>query len=504
MPFASLSKLSFFNFSTASSDYSPSTTTSTQASCFMSSCSFSSVCNAYDGGIVPSLNNPFASLTASNTSFVGCCRTRNIECIGEKNDKLTPGRQNATDNGVNSFIWCEWSGSKATEKSEDYSNQASNGGAIFMHTLTSGTLSISHCAFNECSSYWCGGGIMCNTIRAVTIESSTLNCCVSTNRYGGGVYILSASFCARVSGCEFKNCQAIGYGGGLKLENFQVSETGCIGTENGEGESACVFDCSFTSCSVTNIYGGGMCCATVPATQFKMRSIQFISCSARQEGGGLFLQPNRATAPDNKLYCFFLFFHECSCRDANNPRGHDAEFADTYNLYLESGNPFYECYTTNTDDKRVCLAYYPSGTWTYDQTSKKDWLKDKTIYVSVNGNDNFELCGANETFPCLTVKKAFEMSEVQINLAITLLDGNHQSEATTIEIGSKKISVIGKGREAGSIETGALSSTGALFNVSTGHLGMRKLKIDCNSNANPSSPSVVVVSYRSGIFSLEF
>eukprot|EP00770_Monocercomonoides_exilis_P014264 MONOS_14210.1-p1 / transcript=MONOS_14210.1 / gene=MONOS_14210 / organism=Monocercomonoides_exilis_PA203 / gene_product=unspecified product / transcript_product=unspecified product / location=Mono_scaffold00956:15336-16958(-) / protein_length=541 / sequence_SO=supercontig / SO=protein_coding / is_pseudo=false len=491
IPLISLFHLTFFNISTANDACSFTTTTSPQTSCLMSSCSFSSVCDAYYGGIVHSLNNPYASLTASNTSFIGCCRTRNVVCEGTAEAPLKPDRQSITENIANTFTWCEWSGSKASETSEDYSNQASNGGAIFMHTLTSGTLSISHCAFNECSSYCCGGGIMCHTIKAVTIESSTFNFCISSNRYGGGVYLYGISTCARVSGCEFKNCQAIGLGGGLKLENFNVSE-GCIGEEKGEGESACVFDCSFTSCSVTNTLGGGMYCVTVPATQFKMRSIQFISCSARQEGGGLCLHPNRATAPDNKLYCFFLFFHECSCRDAANPRGHDVEYVDTYNLYLDSGNPFHECYTTNTNDKRICFAYnYANASaWTYDQTSKKNWLKDKTIYVSVGGNDNFELCGANETFPCLTVKKAFEMCEVQISLAITLMEGNHQSEARTVEIGEKKISVIGKGRTESSIEMKSLSSSaaaGALFGVTTGYLGMSHLKIDCNSSVSPHS-----------------
>ncbi|KAH7816347.1 uncharacterized protein MONOS_11950 [Monocercomonoides exilis] len=213
-----------------------------------------------------------------------------------------------------------------------------------------------------------------------------------------------------------------------------------------------------------------------------MRSIQFISCSARQEGGGLCLYPNRATSPDNKLYCFFLFFHECSCRDATYPRGHDAEFADTYNLYLESGNPFHECYTTNADEKRMCYAYNYSNAnaWTFQHTEKWYWLKDKTIYVSVNGNDTSPLCGVNETNPCLTVKKAFEMCEVQISLSVTLMDGNHTSEATTVEIGEKKISVIGKGKDKSSIETRALSSTRELFNVTTGHLEMIHLKVDCS------------------------
>ncbi|KAH7829299.1 uncharacterized protein MONOS_12093 [Monocercomonoides exilis] len=323
-----------------------------------------------------------------------------------------------------------------------------------MYNLNSGELSVSHCLFNNCFAYSRGGGIICHTIKSVYIENNVFNACTAQNHYGGGMYAYSILECVRIGGCEFKNCKANSEGGGLRLYSFSVSGSGCIPTENGEGESACVFDCSFTSCSVTNTIGGGMYCVTVPATQFKMSTIQFISCFALSNGGGLCLHPNRETAPDNKLYCFFLFFHDCKCRSASTPYGHDAIYYDNNNLYLDSGNPFYECYTTNTDDKRMCYAhnYANAGAWTFDQTSKKDWLKDKTLYVSVNGNDSFELCGANETYPCLTVKKAFEMCEVQISLAITLMEGKHQSEATTIEIGSKKISVIGTGENSSSLE----------------------------------------------------
>eukprot|EP00770_Monocercomonoides_exilis_P014649 MONOS_14595.1-p1 / transcript=MONOS_14595.1 / gene=MONOS_14595 / organism=Monocercomonoides_exilis_PA203 / gene_product=unspecified product / transcript_product=unspecified product / location=Mono_scaffold01031:5732-14599(-) / protein_length=2873 / sequence_SO=supercontig / SO=protein_coding / is_pseudo=false len=465
-------------------------------------CSFSSVCDAYDGGIVPSLNNPLASLIASNTSFVGCCRTRNVVCEGTADGKLTPGRQNTTDNGAYSFIWCEWNGSKATEMSEDYSNQASNGGAIFMHTLTSGSLSVSHCAFNDCSSYWCGGGIMSSLIKTTIIESSTFNCCVSTKRYGGGVYLYGISLCTRVSGCQFDNCKAIGYGGGLKLESFNVSGSGCIGIENEGGESACVFDCCFTSCLLSSTGGGGIFCQYVPDA-FKMKNIKFIACAASAHGGGLELYPYRQASQNKTVYCYFLFFHKCQC-SAIPPYGHDMAYLDYFNEILNSDNPFYESYTTNTDEKRVCYAFNlaDAGVWSYQHVEKKDWLKDKTIYVSVNGNDASPLCGANTTYPCLTVKKGFEMCEVQISLTITLLEGDHTSETVTIDIGIKKISFIGRGKEKSSIEMKSLSSTGSLFSVSTGHLGLLHMKVDCNSNTNPS-PNVVVVYDRSGSLSLE-
>ncbi|KAH7829223.1 uncharacterized protein MONOS_15616 [Monocercomonoides exilis] len=403
----------------------------------MNGCSFSSVSDAYDGGIVHSLNNPLASLSVSNTSFIGCCRTRNVECIGTETNRLAPGRQNITENGPNTFIWCEWDGSKATGKGETYSDGTSNGGAIFI-------------------------------------------------------------------GCEFQNCKANNEGGGLYLNNFQVSGIGCVGNESGEGESACVFDCCFTSCSVTSTLGGGLRCYNIPV-QVKIRSIQFISCNASAYGGGLSVDPRMTTAPKDGHYFYFLFFHECKCRTTSNPYGHDVMYYDYYNAISTSDNPFYECYTTNTDDQRVCYGYdySSSGSWKFLHTEKKDWLKDKTLYVSMNGSDGYELCGSNESNPCLTVKKAFEMCEVQISLTITLMEGNHVSEATTIDIWTKKISVIGKGKETCSIGTGALSSAGALFSVTTGQLGLLHMKVDCNSNANPSSPSVVVVSDGGGSLSLE-
>ncbi|KAH7814966.1 uncharacterized protein MONOS_16254 [Monocercomonoides exilis] len=479
---------------------SPSTTASAQTSCFLNSCSFSSVCDTYDGGIVPSLNNPLASLTASNTSFIGCCRTRNVVCEGTAEVPLKPDRQNETFNGANTFVWCEWSRSRTTGTSDSVSDGISSGGAICMYSQTSASVSVSHCTFNNCYAYYDGGAIMCYNIKSVGVVNNTFNSCSTQAWAGGGMYAYVISSCICIGECDFQNCRANYYGGGLCLDNFQVTETGCIPTENGGGESACVFDCSFTSCSLTNNGGGGMYCVNIPSTQFKMRSIQFISCSAMGYGGGLELYPNRAAAPNDKNYCYFLFFHECKCRTTSTPYGHDVEYVDTYNVYLNSGNPFFECYTTNADEKRMCYAYNYSnaGAWTFDQTSKKDWLKDKTIYVSVSGNDTSPFCGANGSNPCLTVKKAFEMCEIQISLSVTLMEGDHTSEATTIDIGAKKISVIGKGREASSIGTGTLSAAEALFSMTSGHLGMSHLKVDCNSTADFSSPSVVVASDGAG------
>ncbi|KAH7826727.1 uncharacterized protein MONOS_12334 [Monocercomonoides exilis] len=469
IPLISLSKLTFFNISTANDVCSPSTTTSSQTSCLMSSCSFSSVCNAYDGGIVPSLNNPLASLTVSNSSFVRCYRTRNVEFIGTEMKKKQPGRQNSTENGQNTFIWCEWNGSKTSGIVQDGSDSASNGGAIYMFNLQSGEMSISHCTFNDCYAYYCGGGIMCLAIKSIHIENNVFNACTAQNEYGGGICVYGVSTCVKISECKFRNCEAYNEGGG----------SSCVGEEKGGGESACVFDCSFVFCSVANNGGGGMLCYNIHSIQFKMRSAQFISCSALSEGGGF-------------------------CRSEATPYGHDMMYGDDFNLFLSSGNPFFECYTLNTDDQRVCYANNPSGSWIFDQTSKKDWLKRGILnrFVAVSGGGEDDLCGLDESTACRTIGVAVIRSVIQVSLSVMLLEGSHISETTTIEIGTKKISVIGKGKDKSLIEMKSLSSTGPLFSVSTGHLGMSHLKVDCNTEAE-TSPSVVVVSDRSGSLSLE-
>ncbi|KAH7829278.1 uncharacterized protein MONOS_15797c2 [Monocercomonoides exilis] len=455
MLLVSFSQLTFFNISTANDACSPSTTTSIQTSCFINSCSFSSVCDIYDGGIVPSLNNPLVFLTASNTSFVGCCRTRNVKCEGTAEVLLKPDRQNETFNGANSFTWCEWSESKATGNGNTYADGTSNGGAIFMFGQSSATVSVSHCAFNECVAYYAGGGISCYSIKSVEIVNNTFNACASETWIGGGVFVFTISTCVRISGCEFQNCKAYSHGGGLFLENFNVSGQECIGTESGEGESACVFECCFTSCSITGTWGGGMYCRNVP-NQFKIRSVRFISCNASTRGGGFHLEPIKQTVPADGLYCYFLFFHECKCL-GDPPHGHDMIYLDYYNLYLDSGNPFHECYTTNTDDQRVCYGYIASSStsWTFQHTEKWDWLKDwtKVLYVGANGSDSSGLCGMGEPAPCKTVGHAVETGLEELSSSVTLLEGNHQSEATTINIGSKKISVIGTGKNKNSIGT---------------------------------------------------
>ncbi|KAH7819445.1 uncharacterized protein MONOS_7141 [Monocercomonoides exilis] len=170
-------------------------------------------------------------------------------------------------------------------------------------------------------------------------------------------------------------------------------------------------------------------------------------------------------------------------------------------------NPFFKCCTTNLNEQRVCYGYnYTDNNWSYKHTEKKDWVIEKTIYVSVNGHDNFEFCELGESTACRTIGIAVEKGTIQVSQSVTLIEGNHTSETATIEIGTKKISVIGTGKDKSSIGTGALSSSaaaGTLFSASTGHLCLLRMKVYCNSNANPSTPSVAVVSDGSGSFSLE-
>ncbi|KAH7824482.1 uncharacterized protein MONOS_3976 [Monocercomonoides exilis] len=502
IPLISLSHLTFFNISTANEACSSATTTSAQTTCFMSSCSFSSICDVYDGGIVPSLNNPYASLIASNTSFIGCCRTKNVDFTGNAEVPLKLGRYSATENGTNSFIWCEWNGSKTTGTNYDHSDGISSGGAICMSNLFSGKLSVTHCSFNNCYAHYCGGGILCISINSIRIENNSFNASSSQNFAGGGMLAESISSCVRIGGCEFWKCRAFSSGGGLYLNNFQVSESGCIETESGNGESACIFECSFTSCTLSSTGGGGMNCVNVPAA-FKMRSLQFISCNATSTGGGLYFYPSQSTAPRNNIYFYFFFFHDCICTNSI-PYGHDVLFIDNNNL-ISSNNPFYESYTTNSDERRIHFQFLNGSNWVYQHTEKKEWLKEvmKDRYVGVSGSDSSSLCGKTESTPCKTAGHAVVSSMSQLSSTITVLGGKHASEGATINVGEKRIIITGRGKETSVIGTRELSSSSTtLFSLTSGKLEVKHLGIDHNSEKD-FSPNVFMVSVGSGTLSLD-
>ncbi|KAH7830847.1 uncharacterized protein MONOS_9689 [Monocercomonoides exilis] len=348
---------------------------------------------------------------------------------------LKPDRQNETFNGANSFTWCEWSGSRTTGESDSCAEerQAEGPFACTVNRRPLFKFRIVH-SMNV---------LRIGAVESVEIVNNTFDSCTAQNYLGGGAFVYTISTCVRISGCEFQKCKAVYDGGGLFLENFQVSGTDCIPTENEEGGSASVFDCDFTSCSLTSTGGGGMYCRTVPVT-FKMRSIQFISCSASALGGGLFFSSWKEVLPFDKL---------CSSEPSY---GDDIHFKNRHNLCLSSYCPFKECFTTNEKDKR-------------------GWLKKGVLnrFVAVSGGNTEELCGLDESSACRTICVAVEKSKIQVSPSVTLMNANHTSEATTSEIGSKKISVVGTRKDKSSIGTGVLSfpsSTGQLFSVTRGQL----------------------------------
>ncbi|KAH7824133.1 uncharacterized protein MONOS_12044 [Monocercomonoides exilis] len=494
--FVCLSQLEFFNISTNPQKTRQLGEGLSQRVFLMSGCEFSSVWDVYDGGIVPSLNSPSSSLSASNTSFVRCYRSQNVAISGSEGNPSKPGRKQIADDGANSFTWCAWNGSKTTGEKFCYSDGISSGGAIYMYNLASGTLSVKFCSFNNCTAYWDGGGILCVSINSIKIENNSFNACTSEYDYGGGMYARSISSCVMISGCEFQKCKANSLGGGLYLHDFNASGSNCIGAENDIEESSCVFECLFTSCSITGTNGGGMSCSYVPVV-FKMRSIQFISCSAMSFGGGMKFDPSQNTAPSNNIYCYFFFFNDCKCTDSDQ-FGHDVCFRDYYNLF-SLNNPFYESYTTNTNERRMC--YWANS---LQVTEKKWWLKDgKLLFVGENGNDSHELCGMNEASPCQTVYHCVNKCYNLGSFGISVLNGRHESEASTISVGEKKISVVGRGKEVSVIGTNSLSSSSTtLFSISSGQLEVGHAGIDHNATRSPS-PSVFVVSVGSGTLSLE-
>ncbi|KAH7819439.1 uncharacterized protein MONOS_15349 [Monocercomonoides exilis] len=111
------------------------------------------------------------------------------------------------------------------------------------------------------------------------------------------------------------------------------------------------------------------------------------------------------------------------------------------------------------------------GNGAYQHTEKKEWLsvgmKDRCD--GVDGSDASNLCGMNETAQCNSVGHAVGSSKAQLNSTITVLCGRHVSEGTTISVGEKKISVLGRGKTVNVIRMSALYSI-TLFSVMMGQL----------------------------------
>ncbi|KAH7818165.1 uncharacterized protein MONOS_10013 [Monocercomonoides exilis] len=234
-----------------------------------------------------------------------------------------------------------------------------------------------------------------------------------------------------------------------------------------------------------------------------MRRIQYIFCTANSYGGGLDFYPKQQTLPSNNHFCYFIFFLDCRCTNTT-PYGHDVYFEDYYKV-SNSSNPFYESYTTNTNDKRICYVYLFEDTWIYQQTQKKWWLNEglKDRIVGTNGSDSNLYCGISESAPCKTVGHAVGSSIAQLSSTITVLGGKHVSEGSTISVGEKKIIITGKGNTVSVVGTSSLSSSSTtLFSISTGQLEVGHMGIDHNSTRS-SSPSVFMVSLGSGTLSLE-
>ncbi|KAH7828335.1 uncharacterized protein MONOS_3415 [Monocercomonoides exilis] len=184
------------------------------------------------------------------------------------------------------------------------------------------------------------------------------------------------------------------------------------------------------------------------------------------------------------------------------PYGHDVFFSDEKNESL-SCCPFFESYTTNTNDNRICYTYNFSN-WVLQPTEKKEWLKEgmKDRFVDVNGDDSNEWCITNESIACKTIGFAIKKSDQRLNSTVTVFEGMHQSEEETINVGEKRISVIGKGREESVIGTNLLSiDSTTLFSVTSGQLDVGHVGIDHNTERSPS-PNVFVVSDGSGSLSL--
>ncbi|KAH7829425.1 uncharacterized protein MONOS_724 [Monocercomonoides exilis] len=165
---------------------------------------------------------------------------------------------------------------------------------------------------------------------------------------------------------------------------------------------------------------------------------------------------------------------------ASAPFGHNVYFEDYYSFFL-SNNPFYESFTTKSNEKRVCRNY--NGQY----TEKKWWLKEgmKDGNVGVNGDDSNDMFAMSESAPCKTVGHAVGESLAQLSSTITALSGRHVSEGEMIIVG-EKISVVGIVEAVSVIGTNTLSSSSTkLFNVSNRQFCAVKVVFNNDTSRRP-------------------
>ena len=249
-----------------------------------------------EGSAVLNISGTYNSETGSSTIFEYCyAETDDGGAIyyGAANDLTIDG---GTNNGI---LQVDEQGNitEAKEPGIVFNScaalaNASDGGAIYANTSYNKNVSISGCAFIECSARnstgkndggFGGGGIGAQDVKSLTVSQCTFTNC-DTLLAGGGVMArvksnTSEDSTVSISGCQFINCNGKAQGGGLATY-----------TEDNNASSSktklTVTNCEFKNCSSgTNNASGGAIQCYLPRMEFV--GTTFEDCWAGKEGGAV-------------------------------------------------------------------------------------------------------------------------------------------------------------------------------------------------------------------------
>ncbi|KAH7825731.1 uncharacterized protein MONOS_13060 [Monocercomonoides exilis] len=445
----------------------------------MRCCSFEAVCDAIDGGIIPSINELRHSLNLFNSSFRACSRTPrpNEAQHGTQENPINVSSRIGLPDGNHEFEWCEWI---------DLPKYAGNGGAISC-SISSANVSIHNCLFQNCSSKSDGGAIYFHPIAVANItETDFIGCQAGGN--GGAIHQYQNTYVNQMVHflkCNFRNCSING--------NFGTSICGGFDKFPSSGEielGYCEFDGNYGNNAYGSITFGNtpsLKPRTISVNNCKFQKNSLSSTSSLYGGAAIAFIPSKSWISGFKFIFLCLFDGNI----AANGRGNDIHFYG--GDVIES--PFSNCFST-TKEKRI---------WnnnTADNQTVNDWI---TYYyekfVKSDGTDKNK-CGVTEADACETLEYAVGQADANSEWEVILLPSSF-SPSSCVDVGTKQIEMNGNDKATCIVQTNMLPSGASvsLFSISLGSLSASSFSIVHNSFQSPS-PSLFILTQQAAALTI--
>ncbi|KAH7829998.1 uncharacterized protein MONOS_465 [Monocercomonoides exilis] len=331
-----------------------------------------------------------------------------------------------------------------------------------------GSLTLTSCTFDRCSSDRNGGGLYAVGLEHVSIKFTSFNECVtgstSTGALGGGCYISQISNEVELKACKFSGCTADSKAGGMFLSSIP-------------NELMPVEECEYRNCIAVEMTGGGISMMEFNP-EMSMSNCLFDSCSSKFGGGGLDITFKVSTTINkeervkrksfNILHnynnmTYFIFFSFANDTTSNN--GKDVIIFDRQNSLSQT--PFDSSFSTSGVDR---LCYVNSKSTTIIDS----WLPEGMLerVVSPKTGQNTDDCGSQHE-PCLTIEWAIQRMNSIGTQRIRVEDGTCNEKC--INIREKSAIIVSSSSET--VLCDSLISTGSLFIVTTGDLKIRFFNI---------------------------